>query len=369
MTSAKFRALPFVVLLVPLDFIVACVILASDVLSLPLRFFRRRQRDWKTADLGSVTIQILNWDGRHLLQECLPSVVEAVRQHSLRAGGFHEVLVVDNGSSDGSVDYLRQNFPQVRVVTLDRNYGFSIGNNKGLQHVRSNVVVLLNNDMMVRPDFLQPLLTPFLDSGVFAVASQIFFADPSQRREETGKTRGRFERGFFRFWHDEIRPEDATLAAIPVFWAGGGSCAVDVRKLAAIGGFDSLYHPFYVEDADVSWQAWRRGWKCLFAPHSHVVHKHRGTSRPKFGDEYVDCTIRRNQFLFIWKNVTDAGMILRHLIELPRIHGSAILQKGARLEIRSYAGAVVRLPLATWRRVGNLREYVASDRDVLKSLR
>jgi CRISPR/Cas system CMR subunit Cmr6 (Cas7 group RAMP superfamily) len=100
-----------------------------------------------------------------------------------------------------------------------------------------------------------------------------------------------------------------------------------------------------------------------------VVHKHRGTSRPKFGDDFVDRIIRRNQFLFIWKNVTDTGLMLQHLIGLPRIHGSAILQKGARFEVRSYVEAILRLPFALWRRVSNLREYVAGDRDVLKSSR
>jgi len=179
---------------------------------------------------------------------------------------------------------------------------------------------------------------------------------------------GVFEKGFFRFWHEQVSPSDEKRAALPIFWAGGGSCAVDVRKLKAIGGFDTLYHPFYVEDTDLSWQAWKRGWKCLFAPQSHVVHKHRGTSRPRFGDAFVDSTTRRNQFLFVWKNVTDTGLILRHLMALPRIHGSAILQKGARSEILSYLKAVVRLPFALGRRTANLREYVVSDRDVLKSL-
>jgi GT2 family glycosyltransferase len=128
-----------------------------------------------------------------------------------------------------------------------------------------------------------------------------------------------------------------------------------------------LYHPFYVEDTDISWQAWKRGWKCLLAPKSHVVHKHRGTSRPKFGDDFVDRTIRRNLYLFVWKNVTAPGLILQHLRELPRIHGSAILSNGARFEIAAYARAVLRLPLAIWRRIANLREAVVSDRDVLRS--
>jgi len=367
MSLAKLRMLPFLILLLPLDFIVACVILIADLALFPLRLFLRGPLQSAPAKLDSVTIQILNWDGLHLLRECLPSVVEAVRRHSALSGGMHEIVVVDNGSRDGSVDYLQQQFPEIHVMPLDRNYGFSIGNNKGFQEIASDVVVLLNNDMLVAPDFLRPLLAPFTDPSVFAVSSQIYFQDPGRRREETGKTRGKFERGFFRFWHDDVLSADENQTAIPIFWAGGGSCAVDMRKLRAIGGFDSLYHPFYVEDADLSWQAWKRGWSCLFAPQSHVVHKHRGTSRPKFGDDFVDGTIRRNQFLFIWKNVTETGLILQHLLSLPRIHGSAILQKGFRSEIRSYLKAIARLPLAVWRRIANLREYVVGDRDVLRS--
>jgi GT2 family glycosyltransferase len=362
MNSAKLRVLPFVGLLLPLDLIAACVIIASAIVSIPLHFFRKRESSELAgpADLSFITIQILNWDGLHLLKESLPAVLAAVR------GTKHEVIVVDNGSSDGSVEFLRRNFPEVSVVALGSNYGFSKGNNKGLKRVRSDIVVFLNNDMIVAPDFLQPLLEPFADGSVFAVASQVFFSNPEQRREETGKTRGQFESGFFRFWHDDVALDEEKGPATPIFWAGGGSSAIDVRKLRFLGGFDSLYHPFYVEDTDVSYQAWKRGWRCLFAARSHVVHKHRGTSRPKFGDDFVDMTIRRNQFLFVWKNVTGASFTLRHLIGLPRIHGSAILQKSVRFELFSYLRAVSRLPFAAWRRLANSREYIRSDRDILR---
>lgn len=369
MTSARLRALPTVLLLLPLDLIVGFFILAADLVMIPLRISRRNPRVFLPAAVTSVTIQILNWDGLHLLKECLPAVAESVRRNSILSGVDHEILVVDNGSRDGSLDYLREHFPDVRVLPLDRNYGFSIGNNKGFQIVHSDIVVLLNNDMLANPDFLPPLLSPFKDPEVFAVSSQIFFPDPGRRREETGKTMGKFENGFFQLWHDEVLAGDKDRATIPILWAGGGSCAIDMRKLRAIGGFDTLFHPFYVEDTDLGWQAWKRGWSCLFAPGSHVVHKHRGTSRPKFGDDFVDATIRRNQFLFIWKNVTETGLILQHLLRLPKIHGRSILQNGARSEIRSYVKAIARLPIAIWRRVANLREYVVSDREVLRSLR
>jgi GT2 family glycosyltransferase len=307
------------------------------------------------------TILIVNWDGRHLLADCLPAVREAIHHD----GGEHEILVVDNGSTDGSVDFVRQNFPEVRILALDRNYGFTGGNNRGVDNVRTDIVVFLNNDMIVDRGFLRPLLAGFSDPSVFAVTSQIFFADANRRREETGKTRALFERGFFYLWHDEIGPGEETLERVPVFWAGGGSCAFDRNKYLRIGGLDPLYDPFYLEDTDLSYQAWKRGWKCVLAPASHVMHKHRGTSSRKFGERFVENTIRKNQYLFIWKNVTDFSMVLEHLVNLPRIHGRAILRQGPGFEIQAYLRALRQLPESLRKRLAGVPNYVVSDREAL----
>jgi O-antigen biosynthesis protein len=219
--------------------------------------------------------------------------------------------------------------------------------------------------MIVDRGFLPPLLAGFSDPSVFAVTSQIFFSDPSRRREETGKTRARFEAGSFYFWHDDIRPDEESLESVPVFWAGGGSCAFDRNRYIEIGGLDPLYHPFYVEDADLSYQAWKRGWRCVLAPASRVVHKHRGTSTRKFGNRFVENTIRKNQYLFIWKNITDFSMMRDHLIHLPRTHARAILVHGPVFEIRAYLRALRQLPEALRKRLVNASHYVFSDREVL----
>jgi GT2 family glycosyltransferase len=134
----------------------------------------------------------------------------------------------------------------------------------------------------------------------------------------------------------------------------------------ALGGFDSLYAPFYVEDTDLSYQAWKRGWKCLLAPASKVVHKHRSTSEKKFGAEFVEKTVRKNQFLFVWKNVTDASMMSQHFVNLPRLHGRAMLADiHVRFEIGAYLRALRQLPSALQRRWVNLPAYSLSDREVL----
>jgi GT2 family glycosyltransferase len=365
---SKLRVLPYVLCLLPLDLLVALIMILCMVAEALKKKLATKGTKGSyvpfVANSSSprCTIVIVNWDGRHLLSECLPSVIDAV-QHD---GGGHDILVVDNGSTDASVEFIREKFPSVQILALERNYGFSEGNNRGIAKVSTDVVVLLNNDMIVDPCFLRPLLNGFSDPSVFAVTSQIFFQDTTRRREETGKTRARFQDGAFYFWHDEIGPQDEQVDAIPVFWAGGGSCALDRQKFLAIGGFDELYYPFYVEDTDLSYQAWKRGWKILLAPESRVIHKHRGTSKARFGNDFVDNTIRRNQYLFIWKNITDLPMILGHLANLPRIHARAMIgQPGAAFEIRAYFRAVRRLPQALRKRLANQATYLLSDREAL----
>ena len=362
MTTSKARVVPVVLLLLPLDVLVALSLLLTDALGVLVWALGRIPPPSARIRRPNATVQILNWDGKHLLEESIPAALEAVG----RVEGDHEVVVVDNGSTDGSVDFVRERYPGVRVVSLDRNYRFTGGNNRGLQTSSRDVVVFLNNDMIVDPDFLPPLLGGFRDPAVFAMTSQVFFWDKNRRREETGKTRARYENGFFRMWHDEVGSDEEHADAIPVFWCGGGSCAFDRGKYLAIGGLDTLFNPFYVEDTDISYQAWKRGWKCLLAPSSHVVHRHRATNKPKFGEDFVDNTIRRNQYLFIWKNVTETRLLVEHLLGLPRIHARLIAAGETGFEVRAFLRAVARLPFACWRRIRCLPYYLLSDSEVLR---
>jgi len=361
MKGRRLRVLFYVACLLPVDLTVGVSLLGAQFASFILRVLPGSKKTLSPLlppHTATVTIQILTWDGRSLLEEFLPSVVAAA--------GNHEVLVVDNGSSDDSVAFLKSRFPRVRILRLDRNYGYSEGNNRGMKHAKTDVVVLLNNDMAVDPGFLGPLLKPFSDPSVFAVASQIAMAEKSKARFETGKTRARFESGLFYLWHDAVAPREESLEALPVFWAGGGACAIDRRKFEMLGGFDgALYQPFYVEDTDLSYQAWKRGWKALMAPASRVIHKHRGTTSPRFGELFVNNTTRRNHYLFVWKNVTDGRMLLEHIFRLPRIHGRAISQYGPAFEYRAYLRAVLRLPRAIRRRLAEGRYRTVADREIL----
>ena len=305
------------------------------------------------------SLLILNWNGAGLLKECLPSVLDAVAF----AGGEHEILVIDNGSTDGSVAFMQENFPQVRVVALDRNYSFIGGYNRGVQEARNDILVFLNNDMAVDKNFLRPLLDGFTDEQVFAVSSQIFFTDPGKRREETGKTRAVWSMGAIAYVHDAPTAEDDKLGYVPAFWAGGGSAAFDRRKFLELGGFDPLLNPLYMEDVDLSYLAWKRGWKVLFCPASKVYHKHRASSG-RLDRAYLERIIHRNRLLFIWKNITDPGMLLQHLLSLPALPWHPAWGLGARETARVLWMALGRLPEALRSRRRAHRHARLHDKEV-----
>lgn len=296
------RALPLLVLS-PLFTLTAMAALAACDLAWALRRPRTPPDDRRPSN-HAASIVIPNWNGRDLLEKYLPSVVAAAE----RVPGS-EIIVVDNGSSDGSAEFVEANFPSVRLVALEENLGFGGGSNAGVRAAHNDVIVLLNNDMRVEPDFLAPLLEAFTDEKVFAVSCQIFFSDPGKRREETGLTEGWWELGMLRVRH---RIDNKVDRPFPCFYGGGGSCAFDRRKFLELGGFDELLAPFYLEDTDLGYRAWKRGWKVLYQPASKVWHEHRGTIGKRFSDAEIRAVLHKNFLLFAWKNIHEWSRLLGH---------------------------------------------------------
>jgi GT2 family glycosyltransferase/glycosyltransferase involved in cell wall biosynthesis len=267
-------------------------------------FGKRQARADALPDASAASVVIPNWNGRELLERYLPSVVAA-----LDGNPGNEIVVVDNGSTDGSAAFLRERFPEVRLVALDRNHGFGGGANAGVRAAGNGIVVLLNNDMRVEPDFLAPLLAGFRNEKVFAVSCQIFFGDPNRRREETGLTQGCWRDGALRLSH---RIDNGVRDLYPCFYGGGGSCAFDRRKFLELGGFDPLLRPFYLEDADLGFLAWKRGWQVLYQPASSVIHEHRGTIGRHFTAGQINAVYQKNYVLFAWKNIHDWRKLAAH---------------------------------------------------------
>lgn len=250
----------------------------------------------------SVSIIIPNWNGAKLLRKYLPKVLEA-------ANGA-EVIIVDDCSTDDSVEVVKANFPTVKIIIKESNSGFAKSVNVGVQQSQGDVVVLLNTDVVPENGFLIPLLSHFSDPNLFAVGCM------EKNTEKDGVVmRGRsiahWQKGFYIHARGEVNKTDTA-------WASGGSAAFRKSLWIKFHGMDTIFNPFYWEDIDLSYRASKAGYSIVFEPLSIVWHFHeQGSIKTQFQKDKVSRVVYRNQFIFIWKNVTDPMLFLEHLLWAP----------------------------------------------------
>jgi len=302
--------------------------------------------------MRKASIVISNWNGCRLLKESLPGVVAAIEN----SGVDHELIVIDDASHDESVEFLKREYPQVRVLEMQENQGFSRVNNIGVARSLHDIVIPLNNDMVLEKDYFHYILEPFNDATVFAVSPTMIeekIGKPPKVRKASG---ARFELGF---WIDEERDHSPTLTAI------GGGTAIDKKKFLALGGFDDLYRPFYYEDTDICYRAWKRGWKIIYEPRAEVYHKCTATMRSLFSRRRISLMKRKNYYLFMWKNITDGKLIGKHCLALP-FHLLGKFFSGRWLWLGAFLLALKQLPEVLRLRRKERKEQVLSDSEVLK---
>jgi GT2 family glycosyltransferase/glycosyltransferase involved in cell wall biosynthesis len=347
----------------PLALIVALGLLAVDLLPRRAAPAPALMPDAGVTPSDPVSVVIPTWNGRELLEMSLPPLAAAIRNHGHPED---EVIVVDNASDDNTVAYLnslRDEMPWLRCLRMERNEGFAGATNRGAAEARNPVLLLLNNDMVVEPDFLQPLLDAFAEEpDLFGVSCQIDFIDSNKPRWETGKVHARFELGTLRLFHLDRFEEDLLY---PVFFAGGGASAYDRARFLALGGFDeAVFAPVYIEDTDLGYRAWRRGWPSVLAPRSRVQHKHRGTTRRRWSEATIHSFFVTNLAALMWKNVSSWRMLLPHLAGLAILPIRVLGEIGPAAAFATLRGLYRQLPpvLAARRRErGSVRPLTDAD--------
>lgn len=243
---------------------------------------------------AGISVVIPNYNGTTLLKENLPSILDALN----RWGGQHEIIIVDDCSVDDSCQVIMQQFPRVRLIINQQNQGFSRTCNRGIAEARFPVILCINNDVKAEPDFVAPLLRHFEDPTVFAVTPNIL-------AERDGKNQGIVTAGFGKgFVRGGFAPLDGRGAGREILYAVGACVAYDREKLLALGGYAEIYCPYLFEDVDLSYRAWKRGWRSLYEPASSVHHYSSATiGRSKKRTKRI--IYFRNRFLFHWINLTD----------------------------------------------------------------
>ncbi len=262
-----------------------------------------------------ISVIILNWNGKDLLKKCLPSVIATVEH----VKGAHEIIVVDNGSTDGSVQFLKSKFPKVEVVPLKENTGISPASNIGAKYARGDILIFLNNDIILRKDSLNHMLKHFKKPNVFGVSPKLIKWDKKTIEAEF------FGCSFILGTVVQTRPIVGNVdtkefkESCLTFVAPGGASAFDRKKFLKLGGFDEIYCPFYWEDVDLSYRAYKRGWICIYDPRGVFYHKHRGTLSKAFRKETLHIQELKNRFIFTWSNFYDPKILLKHFLFLPLV--------------------------------------------------
>lgn len=302
----------------------------------------------------NISIIILNWNGKYLIKRHIESIFNSIKNKN-----NCEIIIVDNGSTDGSPEFIKNNYPDVKLISLNSNRRFTGGNNAGAKAANGDILIFFNNDVEVTPNFLEPLIRHFDEPDIFAVGCNIMMKGI---RKESGLTRGHFKKEFLYVEHSWEEYDKA----VPILYASGAAFACSRKKFIELGGFDTIWDPFYWEDTDLCYRAWKRGWKVLFEPKSIVYHTHRATNNPSnFSRLFLNLPKETNKYLFIWKNISEPRYLLQHFALLPFM----LLLRIMRLQIiriLAFLMALIKLPRAIYAGIRDERCRKLRDSEILR---
>ncbi len=282
-----------------------------------------------------VSVVIPTYNGRDSLEKHLPAVLACLRDGD-------EVIVVDDASTDNSVEFLKKTYPFIHLIQHKNTMRYAQSCNDGVVDAKNPLIFLLNNDVSPDSDVLHAVIPHFFRSVVGAIGCLEY--------DVSGKVQGRSVASFQRGMFIHARSKNQTTG--PTMWAAGGSMVMRTDLWKKLGGMDSLFRPAYSEDIDLGYRTWKAGFEVFFESNSRVFHDHETTNATVFGQTKIDVMSFKNAFLFMWKNVTDTDILLQHFLWLPyhiifggfRSHGllifglfQALLQMGEVLRARRIA--------------------------------
>lgn len=291
-----------------------------------------------------VSVIIVNHNGKVFLKNCMSSL-------SAQSYPAIEMIFVDNGSSDGSIDYIRKEFPSARIIDIKKNSGFARGNNLGLKAANGELIATLNNDTEVSSRWLEELVSIMnSNESVGMCASKMLFMEKPGMIQSTGlcisKSGVSWDRGIYKIDKGQYESVEEN------FGPCAGAALYRKKMLDEIGFFDEDFYA-YLEDTDLAFRARLAGWKCLYVPKAVVYHYHGGTGG--FETDYAIYYSNRNVLWVAFKNFP----LLMLISSLPWLIGRNIavvpyyiLKGHAWAILRAKADAIRGIPMILAKRSG-----------------
>lgn len=264
--------------------------------------------------MKSISVIIPSFNAKEFLEENVPVLYAELQQS--QPALYYEIIIVDDGSTDGTKEFVQESLSFCRLIVLGKNYGFAHAVNRGVSEAGGEIVYLLNSDVKVCNGFLEPLFSHFTDKDVFAVSSYDISesGDIVHPGYKINIPLVRFKFGVFWYWYAPF--ENPELNPVQTYCVSGGHTAYSKEKFLSLNGYDEILKPIYGEDGDICWRAWKRGWKSLIEPKSRVWHRPRGTMRKFHSLSYLQKIHWKNRFLVTWKNLSAKPLLLKHILFL-----------------------------------------------------
>jgi len=269
-----------------------------------------------------VSVVILNWNGRKFLQKFLPSIIK------YSSYPWSEIIVADNGSVDNSREVVEKEFPSVKYLQLDRNYGFAEGYNRAFSQIESDYYLLLNSDVEVTENWLIPLIECMeSDVSVGACHPKILQLDHPEKFEYAGAAGGFIDSFGYPFCRGriiDIQEDDKGQYdhSIPVFWASGAAILVRSSVWRKMEGFDRDFYA-HMEEIDLCWRMKNQGYKIMVCSSSRVYHL--GGGSLAYGNPRKIYLNFRNNLFLLYKNLPE-GKLYTILFSRMILDGIAALQ-------------------------------------------
>ncbi|MDT8453123.1 MAG: glycosyltransferase family 2 protein [Gammaproteobacteria bacterium] len=256
-----------------------------------------------------VSIILPNYNGAGLLEKNLPALLEAIE------GFKHEIIVIDDCSSDNSVIFLEQSYPDITVIQNEVNLGFSATCNKGIRAARLELLCVVNTDVTFTPDYFTKAIKEFDDTSLFAVKGDIINYN-SSFEDVINIDRTillYYKRGFLRFDTKTPLTKRTLISGDIAQFVGLGCCFVcRHEQMLELGGFDEVYSPFYWEDGDLGHRAVQKGFNLLYLPEAKVFHRASSTISNYRSHTQRRLVSNRNKFLFTWHHLDKKRLWLSH---------------------------------------------------------
>jgi GT2 family glycosyltransferase len=250
-----------------------------------------------------ISVIITNWNGLDLLKKNLETIIKNSPQ-------AQEIILADDASEDDSVKYaknIQKKYSKLKIISHKKNLGFGANTNDAIKKSNGDLVVLLNNDIYPYYDYLAHSLKHFKNKDVFGVG----FAEKGHEN---------WARFMFKGGYLQHEPGTTEISKTHISgWVSGGSSIIRKSLFQKLGGFDSIYKPFYSEDLDIGYRAWKSGYTLLWEPKSIVEHHHE-TTMSKFSKSLLNYVKERNRLLNTWRLIDNPAMLRQNkLAQIGRV--------------------------------------------------